>query len=113
MSLLTTTTLPPTDLIPVAKALGPRLGHPHKSTMCRWILKGIRLRDGQRIKLRAWRFGSRWMTTADAADEFVRATVLPSDAGRPPRTDTARQRASELAALELAAMGMSDSEKPP
>ena len=92
---------PPANLIPVARALAPWLGRPHKATFGRWILKGVRTLDGRRIKLCAWRFGGRWMTTAAHAAEFIRATTTPSEPDLPPRSTTARRRASEDAECEL------------
>jgi hypothetical protein len=98
-------TLPP-DLVPVGRAIGRRLGNPHKSTIVRWILRGVRGPDGRRVKLRAWRFGARWMTTPAAAEEFVRESVTAADSSLAPRTMTARRQASEDAEAALRAMGM-------
>jgi hypothetical protein len=93
-------------LLPISKAAGPRLGYPHKATIIRWITRGVRAQDGRRVRLRAWRFGSRWMTTIEAVEEFAQAVLVPSEPDAPPRSVTARRRASELAEAELRAMGM-------
>jgi hypothetical protein len=109
MSLLTpvsSSTATPAELIQVTKALGPRFGYPHKSTAIRWITRGIRTATGQRVRLTAWRRGTQWFTSREAVEEFARAVLVPSDCDVPPRTTTARQRASEDAAAELRALGM-------
>jgi hypothetical protein len=93
-------------MVPIAKAVGPRLGYPHKATVIRWILKGVRTPDGRRVKLRAWRFGSRWMTNTESVEEFIRATTAPADPDQPPRSPSGRRQASEQARAELKAMGM-------
>jgi Protein of unknown function (DUF1580) len=96
----------PKGLLPIAKAAGPRFGYPHKATVIRWIIRGVKTPDGRRVRLRAWRFGSRWMTTAEAVEEFSQVVLVPSEPAAPPRTMSARQRASEQAEAELRAMGM-------
>jgi hypothetical protein len=95
-------------LIPVQKAIASRLGQPHRSTVLRWILDGIRRKDGTVVKLRAWRFGSRWSTTTEAVDDFVSAVAEASDgtAELRPRTLTVRDRATRDAEAELKSMGM-------
>ena len=98
--------LTPRAVGPVAKVAGPRFGHPHKATLIRWITKGISTPDGGRVRLRAWRLGSRWMTDIESVEEFARAVLVTSDPASPPRSATVRQRSSDRAAAELRAMGM-------
>lgn len=43
------------------------------ATLTRWILAGVRGRDGGRVRLKAERFGSRWSTRADRLDAFIDA----------------------------------------
>jgi hypothetical protein len=81
----------------------------HGSTLLRWILKGIRGPDGQRVRLRAVRVGSRWMSSSAWLGEFFEALTpvfRDADAAPAPRTPTARQRASQRAAEALQAAGI-------
>jgi hypothetical protein len=71
----------PAGLKPLLDALRPIFGSMHKGTPIRWAMKGIRVNGGDRVKLRAWRLGSRWMTDAESVEEFARAVLVP--AGRP------------------------------
>jgi hypothetical protein len=77
----------------------------HPATLTRWILKGVRAVDGRRVKLEAIRVGCRWLTSEPALQRFADALGNPPDEKPPPRTPTARQRASERADAELRAMG--------
>ncbi len=81
----------------------------HPATVTRWILVGCPARDGRRVKLAATRAGTRWLVResdlqaffeALAADPTTTNTSAPA-----PRTPTARQKASERAALALERMG--------
>ncbi len=45
----------------------------HPATLSRWILAGIGLKDGSRVKLRAVRFPAGWRTTDEWVDEFLEA----------------------------------------
>jgi hypothetical protein len=80
--------------------------HVHPATLTRWILRGIRLRDGAILKLVAQRFPGGWVTTREDLDAFVgRLTrdrcgepTLAVPASSAPRTPSA-SRAS--AALDL------------
>lgn len=48
---------------------------PHRATMLRWALKGVR---GKRLL--AERLGGRWYTTPEAVEDFLRhVTALPDD----------------------------------
>ncbi len=46
---------------------------PHISSCCRWIQKGIRLRSGERLRLRAIRTPSGWLCSRTWMDEFLAA----------------------------------------
>ena len=51
-----------------------RNGRPvHVGTLTRWIIDGVRGRDGQVIRLRATRLPGRWVVTDAAVDEFLDA----------------------------------------
>jgi hypothetical protein len=77
----------------------------HPATLTRWILKGVRAIDGRRVKLEATRLGCRWLTSEPALQRFADALSAPPADSAPPRTPTARQKASERADAELRAMG--------
>jgi hypothetical protein len=48
---------------------------PHRATMLRWALKGVR-----GTRLRAERLGGRWYTTPEAVEDFLRlVNTLPDD----------------------------------
>jgi len=68
--------------------------------------------DGRRVKLEARKFGCRWLTSEPALQRFADALIAPPGApgvppanNPPPRTPSARQKASERATTELRAMG--------
>src|SRR5262245_39050896 len=45
----------------------------HASTLARWITRGVRTPDGRRVRLRAVRLGSKWLTTRGWIEEFAAA----------------------------------------
>ena len=77
----------------------------HPATLTRWILRGIRGPDGQRIKLEGVRVGSSWRTSREAVARFVDALTPGAAAAPITRTPTARRRASERAEEELIRAG--------
>ena len=81
----------------------------HPATITRWIVKGIKLRDGSRLRLKADRYGSRWMIKPSDFAQFLRDTTesfLPSDAASPaPRSPAKVRRAAEQAEAALIAQG--------
>jgi hypothetical protein len=99
----------PISLAVTARRLPPlRGGRPvSPATVCRWILHGIRARDGRRVRLEAARVGGAWMTSVEALERFLAAlSAVPGDMAVAPRTPTQRRRASERAAEQLAAVGI-------
>jgi len=78
------------------------------STVWRWILQGVRLPDGSRVKLEAIRLAGRWLTSVEAIERFIAAQTpaLHSDSAPRPRTTTQRQRAAARAGKKLEAMGI-------
>jgi hypothetical protein len=80
---------------------GDRPGSP--STVWRWIVVGVRLADGSRLRLEAVRLSGRWLTSEPALARFIRAQTpqLDADPATPPRTPGQRSRAAEWAAEEL------------
>ena len=47
--------------------------HTHPSVLTRWILAGVKTRDGRSVHLRAARCGGRWITSREAIQEFLDA----------------------------------------
>lgn len=75
----------------------------HPATLTRWILKGAKGVNGQRVKLEALRMGSRWLTSEAALVRFANALHPANDSPTetPGRTPAARNRASEEAGALL------------
>jgi hypothetical protein len=86
-----------------------REGKPtHPGTVGRWILKGIVLPDGRRLKLEGYRLNGRLCTTKAAIIRFIAAQqnpTPPSDSQPIPRSPAARTRAHANAAKQLDALG--------
>jgi hypothetical protein len=97
------------SLAAAAKRLPPgRRGRPvHISAVLRWITCGVR-KAGERVRLEGARIGGRWVTSVQALQRFAERLTPNLDGNPPPlpRPSTARQRASERAARELAAIGI-------
>lgn len=80
----------------------------HPATVGTYITKGDRMPDGSRLKLRAVRVGSKWMTTYEWIDQFIetRTAAFVGRADTPaPRSPSETLRAAEHASAELARMG--------
>ena len=77
----------------------------HPATLTRWILKGVRGLHGRIVRLEAMRLGCRWVTSDAALQRFATALASPSDAPVPPRSASARTKASAAAARKLEQMG--------
>jgi hypothetical protein len=105
--LLSETTI---GLSAAARRLPPlRGGKPvHGGTLSRWIQKGIRRPDGERVCLEAVRCGGAWMTSVEALERFLMAlSTVPGSAAAPlPRTPSQRKRAAERAGRELDKVGI-------
>jgi hypothetical protein len=74
----------------------------HISTLIRWCTRGVKLPDGSRLRLRADRVGSRWLTTNEWFAEFLSAMTTahnPTSAGISPvfRSPHQRQQSSQKA----------------
>ncbi|MCE9566599.1 MAG: DUF1580 domain-containing protein [Planctomycetes bacterium] len=94
--------------------LGSRI---NTCTVTRWIMRGVLGPDGNRVCLEAAKIGGKWVTSLEAYERFVAATTnhsvppagdaIPADISRSQchRTPTERQKASVLAATELARRG--------
>jgi hypothetical protein len=89
-----------------------RSGRPvHVATLTRWIVDGVRLRDGTRLHLRGTRLPGRWVVEPAALEEFLAALTVDRAGRSPPappgpgrgraRTPSARRKADERAAREL------------
>ena len=105
------TTEKPIRLEEAARLVPPSRGarHTHASTILRWILRGTRGPDGERVRLEALRAGNKWITTAEAVQRFFErlTPTLEADQARLlPRSPTARRRASERAGRKLERLGI-------
>jgi hypothetical protein len=78
------------------------------SCILRWVLDGVLVPGGERVKLEAARLAGKWVTSKAAIRRFVEAqTPSRSSDPRPTqRTPAARRRASEQAAAELEKAGI-------
>ena len=86
-----------TSLAKAARIIGANA----PSTAFRAAQKGVTLPDGTRVKLEAIRSGKKWLTTEAAVRRFLEAQqASPSMCGAPPRSPSARRRASEAAAAK-------------
>jgi hypothetical protein len=78
-------------------------GSTHPATVSRWIMRGVRLRDGFWLKLAATRTPGGWLVTDGALDAFL-AALTADRTGEPvaavPSATARRQR--ELAAVSAA-----------
>lgn len=117
-------------LVPLTRLRGQPVGRdgtaPHIATLTRWILKGARLRDGTRVRLRAIRAPGGWRSCAAWLDEFLdaltrdrlgvdshdacdAAPILTTASPHPPsprrRPARERQAAAERAGKLLESMG--------
>ena len=83
---------------------------PHLSTILRWILNGAKAPSGEVVRLEAVRLGGKWITSRESLGRFC-SRLTPnfpdnSTSTPAPRSPSARQRASERAARQLAAAGI-------
>lgn len=67
------TRLRPLRLVAREAPIGRAGEAPHVSTCCRWVQKGVRLRSGERLRLRAVRTPSGWLSCQRWMDEFLAA----------------------------------------
>jgi len=106
---MSTTTHPNEKLtLPQAAKLVP--GRPHASTLWRWCRRGVKARDGVRVRLAHQRYGQRVFVTEAAIERFA-AELAEHDADgfdaeddrkivTPPKSRTARQRERAIAKAE-------------
>jgi hypothetical protein len=80
-------------------------GRVHPQTIVRWIQKGVRAANGERIKLEAIRVGYRWMTSEAALKRFLMASTVIEPETAALRTPAQRHRASEEAGAQLEKVG--------
>lgn len=81
----------------------------HAATLTRWILTGVLLRNGARLRLRAIRAGSKWLTRMEWVTAFLEAQTadrLGTEPAPAIRTPAERRAASDAAAAQLTAMGV-------
>src|SRR3954468_1648243 len=80
----------------------------HSATVIRWMLEGVRLKDGSRLKLEAVRLPSGWVTTPSAVQRFIdRLTADRTSQPAPALTQkpVARARAVAQADAKLVTLG--------
>jgi Protein of unknown function (DUF1580) len=91
-------------MVEAAASMGTfRGGRPcHLSTIARWATKGIRLPNGQILKLEVLRCGNTFRTSKAALRRLLEAQQ-DTTAIDPPRTPTERRRANDRAVAKLTA----------
>ena len=83
----------------------------HVSTVVRWVLRGVKDRSGQVVRLRASRVGARWFLAPEDVPRFIDAPTgdISDDAtsgpAPRPRSATAREKAAAAAEKKLISMG--------
>src|ERR1051326_8754025 len=108
VSMIDLTQEKPVPLDEAAKLFPPARGGQrcHLSTVLRWILKGSRGPNGERVRLEATRLGGRWMTSREAIQRFAERLTPDLEASgetATTRTPTKRRRSSEAARRRLTA----------
>jgi hypothetical protein len=81
----------------------------HPGTVVRWMLYGVPLSDGSRLKLDAVRLPSGWVTSDDAIREFVERITLDRSGGAVAVSTSmpaARRRALEQVNRDLDRLGV-------
>jgi hypothetical protein len=80
----------------------------HLSTVLRWIRKGAKAPNGERVRLEAWRLGGRWLTSKEAIQRFCQRLTpqLETLAVPTPRSQGKRRRGAERAKKELDRIGI-------
>jgi hypothetical protein len=98
------------SLSQAAKLFPPfRLNRPVTlSCVFRWVTKGVRGPEGQRIRLEGARLAGRWVTTPQAIARFLQAQTpnLDNVPEQFPSSPNARQRANQRAAAKLEQLGL-------
>jgi hypothetical protein len=85
-----------------------RIGRTSFCSVWRWLLRGVPDPQGRRVRLEGVRVGGRWLTSKEALERFAEALTpqWEDDARTPPRTKTARRKASQRAAIKLQEVGI-------
>lgn len=100
------------SLSEAAKMFPGRGGRPlNPATLTRWAINGVKLPSGERLRLRAKRIGSRWLTVAEWMHEFIEShtAAFVGESQVAMRSPTERNHAADLAGAELARMGVNRS----
>lgn len=90
------------SLLSLSQAANSLPGKPHKNTIVRWSLNGVK-----GVRLETIMLGGRRMTSREALQRFIERTTAAANGETPP-TRTARQRQSAIrqAETELAKAGI-------
>ena len=78
------------------------------ATITRWICRGVKARDGERIRLHATRVGCKWTCTDEDLEQFfarLAADPATDSTSETSHAETARERAAARAEAKLAAAG--------
>ena len=83
----------------------------HISTLIRWATKGVKTPAGERVKLRAVRAGSKWLTTDEWFEGFIATLTTASQPGgdaaaAPIRSPAERNRAAADSVRQLDERGV-------
>jgi len=94
-----------TDYVELTKAARFFPGNPHRNSLKRWALSGLKVR-GSLVRLRAVRSGGVWFTCAAWCAEFLEATTAAAidQPTEKPDAAAAKRRSSE-AGKALEALG--------
>jgi hypothetical protein len=97
------------SLLQAARKLPPgRNGAPvNGATLWRWVVDGVNLPGGRRLRLEGCRVSGRWLTSEQALARFIDAQTPNLDAGKDaaPRSPGRRKAASTAAEAELRRAG--------
>src|SRR5882672_11290813 len=62
------------------------------SCLHRWVLDGVKLADGRRVRLEALRLGGRWVTSLEAIQRFAEAQTPTLGNDQQPHSRTSKKR---------------------
>jgi hypothetical protein len=92
---------------------GHRAGRPrHYSAALRWVLRGIRLRNGERVRLEAVKIGAGWLTSREAFARFL-AAQTPTNQLRPAAGGTDSVNRRDQIDFELGRLGLTEATRRP
>jgi hypothetical protein len=80
----------------------------HPSSAVRWATRGVRLRDGTRLRLQAFRAPGGWRTRPEWVQRFLDSLTTDAATGEPTEVicTPTRSRAADVAAAACVALGL-------